>query len=244
MDEIYDQWRKELIEQGLLAPDEEIDNIELSKRWQDYQVKKMKAAMSGSFRDLFPGDKERPERREAVTPPTMFEGIESPFDFTTHDEPEKEIDPRSGIKQALEALLTKASGASYCMIVVNRAWVNFRYKKKKNNLHLQVAGNKYITPMKLEESDIEHLEKMGILPEPMSVEIWARDFDDEPRDLDGIIETVIEIFKDVYHVDAEDDAYVELDLGKGEDESVLEDIAKYFNRRSGKQFKWQWDNNI
>ncbi|MHA1134931.1 MAG: hypothetical protein ACTSSE_00430 [Candidatus Thorarchaeota archaeon] len=128
------------------------------------------------------------------------------------------------------------------MIVVDDAWINFRYKRSKNNLHLQVAGNKYIAPMKLEDSDIKRLEEMGIPPEPMSIEIYARNFDDdEPRNLDQIVSTTIEIFNEVYHVSDGDSARVELDLGKGETEEILNSIAPLFKRRSGKKFKWDWD---
>jgi len=243
LDEIYEKMRNDLIKEGLLKPDEEIDNIELTKKWQELQVKQMKAAMSGAFDDIIPSSSDR-TKKEGVKPPSLFQDMESPFDFTTQSTSEKEIDVREGIRQALDALLNKAIGANYCMIVVNRAWVNFRYKKNKDNLHLQVAGNKYITPMKLENRDIEHLENMGIPPEPMSIEIYARDFNKESRDFNKIIEDIIEIFKDVYHVRDGDDAYVELDLGKGEDESILKEIAKFFSSRSGKKFTWQWNNSI
>lgn len=224
MKEIYAQWRKDLIDAGKLKTEEKIDNVELSTRWQKLQVEKIK---SGSFRGLsFPKSmefksKSKPRRTD-----------------------EREYDIREGIKQALNALMTKAKGASYCMIVVDEAWINFRYKKSKKNLHLQVAGNKYIAPLKLKNSDIKHLEDMGIPPEPMSDEIYARDFNaDEQKDLDKIVETAIEIFNDVYHVSDRDSARVELDLGKGETEEILNKIAPFFKRRSGKKFKWNWKRN-
>jgi len=161
---------------------------------------------------------------------------------TTEGRPEeKESNIREGIKQALNALLTEAKGASYCMIVVNRAWINFRYKRSKNNLHLQVAGNKYISPLKLSDDDIKRLDKMGIPPEPMSIEIYARDFDEEPRDLDQIVSIAIEIFNDIYKVSDDDEAYVELDLGKGETDAILNSIAPFFERHRGKKFKWDWN---
>ncbi len=221
MKEMYAQWRKDLIDAGKLKPDEKINNVELSTRWQKLQVEKIK---SGRFTGLsFPKSmksKSRPKSRR------------------TDD---REYDIREGIKQALIALMTKAKGASYCMIVVDRAWINFRYKKSKKNLHLQVAGNKYISPLKLKDSDIKHLEDMGIPPEPMSDEIYARDFDaDEQKDLDKIVGTAIEIFNDVYHVSGRDSARVELDLGKGETNEILNSIAPFFKRRSGKKFKWSW----
>ncbi len=221
MDKIYAQWRKDLIEAGELKPDEEIDNIQLATRWQKLQMKKLRSGKEPDFASM---------------------GASLGLTSSTGRPKEKKTNIREGIKQALNALLTKAKGASYCMIVVDDAWINFRYKRSKNNLHLQVAGNKYIAPMKLSDDDIKRLEEMGIPPEPMSVEIYARDFDDdEPRNLDQIVSTAIEIFNEVYHVSDRDSARVELDLGKGETEEILNEIAPYFRRRSGKKFKWNWD---
>lgn len=210
-----------MIDAGKLKPDEKIDNVELSTRWQKLQVERIK---SGSFAGLFTSEKGKSMKSRRTK--------------------KREYDIREGIKQALNALMTKAKGASYCMIVVDEAWINFRYKKSKNNLHLQVAGNKYIAPLKLKNSDIKRLEDMGIPLEPMSDEIYARDFDaDEQKDLDKIVGTAIEIFNDVYHVSNRDSAHVELDLGKGETEEILNSIAPFFKRRSGKKFKWYWDRN-
>lgn len=226
MKEMYAQWRKDLIEAGKLKPDEKINNVELSTRWQKLQVEKIK---SGSFRGLS-FSKEQSMKFKSRSKSRRTD--------------DSKIDIREGMKQALIALMTKAKGASYCMIVVDRAWINFRYKKSKKNLHLQVAGNKYIKPLKLKDSDIKHLEDMGIPPEPMSDEIYARDFDkDEQKDLDKIVEIAIEIFNDVYHVSDRDSARVELDLGKGETEEILNEIAPFFKRRSGKKFKWSWKRN-
>ncbi|TFG29031.1 hypothetical protein EU528_10295 [Candidatus Thorarchaeota archaeon] len=225
MKEIYEQWRKDLIDAGELKPDEEIDNIELANRWQKWQMEQLKSGKEGSFGGAAFG--------EAL-------GL-----TTVEREPEdEETNIREGIKQALDALLTHAEGASYCMIVVSRAWINFRYKRKKNNLHFQVAGNQYITPLKLEDSDIKRLEVMGIPPEPMSVDIYARDFDEEPRNLDQIVETAIDIFNEIYRVSDDDEAYIELDLGKGETEEILNSIAPFFKHRSGKKFKWNWNRVI
>ncbi len=220
MKEIYDQWRKDLIDAGKLKPDEKIDNVELSTRWQKLQVERIK---SGSFAGLFTSEKGKSMKARKTK--------------------KREYDIREGVKLALNALMTKAKGASYCMIVVDEAWINFRYKKRKNNLHLQVAGNKYIKPLKKDDSDIKRLEDMGIPPEPMSDEIYARDFDDEPRNLDKIVGTAIEIFNEVYHVSNRDSARVELDLGKGETEEILNEIAPFFRHRSGKKFAWSWKRN-
>ena len=212
-----------MIEAGELKPDEEIDNMELTTRWQKLQMEKLRSGKEPDFAST---------------------GAALGLITTTGRPEEKETDVREGIKQALNALLTKAEGASYCMIVVNRAWINFRYKRSKNNLHLQVAVNQYITPMKLSDDDIKRLDAMGIPPEPMSVEIYARDFDEEPRDLDQIVDTAIQIFNEIYHVSDDDEAYVELDLRKGETDEILNSIAPFFNRHRGKKFKWDWNRSI
>ena len=218
MKEMYAQWRKDLIDAGKLKPDEKINNVELSTRWQKLQVEKIK---SGSFRGL-----------------SFSKGLST----KSRRKDDSKIDIREGMKQALNALMTKAKGPSHGSILVDRAWINFRYQKSKKNLYLQVSGNMYIAPMKLEDSDIKHLEDMGIPPEPMSIEIYARDFDkDEQKDLDKIVEIAIEIFNDVYHVSDRDSARVKLDLGKGETNEILNEIAPFFKRRSGKKFKWYWD---
>ncbi|MGY5854106.1 MAG: hypothetical protein RTU92_11105 [Candidatus Thorarchaeota archaeon] len=228
MESIVEKMRRDLIKAGLLKPDEQVDNQEIAARWQEYQIQKVQSTLTGTFAGM--------TAEEIFEPPIVVSESE--------DEDTKQIDVRGGIKKALNSLLTHAKGASYCMIVVNRAWINFRYKRSKNNLHLQVAGNQYITPMKLSEDDIRTLEEMGIPPEPMSVEIYARDFDDEPRDLDAIVSDAIRIFNDIYHVSDGDDAYVELDLSKGESEALLDEVGQFFTRRSGKKMKWTWDRSV
>lgn len=52
------------------------------------------------------------------------------------------------------------------------------------------------------------LDDMGIPPVPMSIEIYARDFDNNPRNLDQIANTAIEIFNEIYNVSEGDEAYV------------------------------------
>jgi hypothetical protein len=153
---------------------------------------------------------------------------------------EPNIDTREGMKKALNALLTVAKGANYCMFVVDRAWINFRYRKAKNNLHLQVAGNKYISPLRLKDSDIKYLAKIGIVPEEGSIDMFCREFDDKPRNLDKIADTIIEIFNEVYHISEGTSAYIELDLAQGESEEVRKDIAHHFRSREGKQFTFNW----
>lgn len=153
-------------------------------------------------------------------------------------------DTREGMKKALNAQLTVAKGANYCMFVVGRAWINFRYKSAKNNLHLQVAGNQYIKPLSLKDSDVKYLSKMGIVPEEASIDIFCKDFDEKPRELDKIVDTIIEIFNEVYHINDGTSAYIELDLAKGESEEVRKDIAKHFSSVQGKQFRFNWNRSL
>ncbi len=149
-------------------------------------------------------------------------------------------DIREGMKKALNALLTHAKGASYCMFVVRPGWANFRYRRSKDNLRVQVAGNMYIKPVKLNDSDVKLLEGMGIVPEEGSNDIFAKNFDEKPRDLDKIVDTVLKIFNEAYHKKDGQSAYIELDLGKGDNEEIREDIAQHFDKRDGKQFKFSW----
>ncbi|MHA1908519.1 MAG: hypothetical protein ACW98Y_14555 [Candidatus Thorarchaeota archaeon] len=260
MEDMIQEWKKELIEAGLIKPGEEISQMELMQLWSEYQSKKMKQQLSG-IAEEFGVKGEAPSKHMKTEPASsksddleelrgmMKENPELAEQFahlakSEAEKLERKGNVREGIKLALEALLTKAKGASYCMIVADRAWINFRHKKSKDNLHLQVAGNQYISPMELDDSDIKKLEAMGIPPEEGSVDIWATDFDDTPRNLDKIVDTALTIFNEVYKIKDGKDAYVELDLGKGDDESVRKDIAQYFEHRDENQFKWDWDTSV
>jgi len=88
MKEMYAQWRKDLIDAGKLKPDEKINNVELSTRWQKLQVEKIK---SGSFRGL-----------------SFSKGLSMKSKSRRTDD--SKIDIREGMKQALNALMTKAKG--------------------------------------------------------------------------------------------------------------------------------------
>ncbi len=228
MEQLISQWRKELEEAGKIKPGEDISNQELVEMYQTFKIEMMQSQLGGSFASLTEDGLaiKRPEGLREVEPGSSDAAIK--------------VDIRTGMKRALNALLTVAKGANYCMFVIDRAWINFRFRNSKNNLHLQVAGNKYIQPMEISHADIANLEEMGILPEEGSVEIWCKDFDDEPRDLDCIVDTIRDIFNKVYHIDDGTSAYIELDLANGEDESVRNEIAQIFKKRDGKKFKFYW----
>jgi hypothetical protein len=109
---------------------------------------------------------------------------------------------------------------------------------------MQVAGNQYISPIKLEDKHVKMLEEMGIKAEKFSNDIFSTTFDDKPRDLDVIVDLVIKVFNNVYRVSDRDDAYVEIDLGhKSADvDAAIESIIPFFESRKGeKQFHWDWD---
>ncbi len=257
MEEMLQEWKKELIEAGLLEADEDISQMELMQRWQEYQSKKMKEHLSGFAREF--GVKEDkgakiPETARASDDladlramvkknPELTDQF-SDLMKSESQRREKKGNIREGIKLALNALITNAKGASYCMIVVDSAWINFRHKKSKDNLHLQVAGNQYISPLELSDEDINKLEAMDITPEEASNDIWATDFDDTPRDLDKIVDTALQIFREIYQIKDGRNAYIELDLGKGDEESIRNNISQYFERHDGKQFKWEWANSV
>jgi len=256
MESMLEEWKKELIEAGLLKPDQEIGMTDLMAMWSKYSAEKIKGTL-GSFADMIPKEKESKPKLKPKPKPEASDIDELRQLFK--DNPElagriqkeaaaqasrhragSNVNPHEGIKQALNALIKKAKGSSYCMIAVDGAWINFRFKRSKNNLHLQVAGNKYISPRELSLSDVKKLESMGIHADKYSDDIYAINFDDEPRDLDIIADTAISIFNNVYHIESGEGAYLELEMDMGEDESVREEISQYFKRRDGKKFKWKW----
>ena len=257
MESMLEEWKKELIDAGKLKPDQEITTQELMMLWSTYSQEKIKKKLSGSFADLVPKEKEsRPKPKpkpqsEGSDIDELRELFEKNPELASKIRKEAEaqasqhtigsnVNPQEGIKLALNALIKKAKGSSYCMIAVDGAWINFRFKRSKNNLHLQVAGNKYISPRELQDSDIQKLESMGIHADKYSIDIYAINLDDEPRDLDMIADMAISIFNDVYHIEDGEGAYLELEMDMGEDESVRNEISQYFKRRDGKKFKWKW----
>ena len=234
LDGMFEKMKQDLIEAGLLKPDEEISQQELMKRWQELQMKGLRESMpkmAEAFQDLAEGIKEAAESSPELS-------------RVVQESETKEIRQREGMKHALEQLLNVAKGANYCMFVVNRGWVNFRYKRSKDSLYMQVAGNQYISPIKLEDEHVKMLEDLGINAEEYSNDIFSTTFDDEKHDLDVIVDLVIRVFNKVYRVSDRDDAYVEIDLGhkSAEVDAALESITPFFERRKGeKQFHWDWD---
>jgi uncharacterized protein with von Willebrand factor type A (vWA) domain len=117
LDGMFEKMKQDLIDAGVLKPDEEISKQDMMKRWQELQMKGMRESMpkmAETFQELAEGFK-----FAAESSPEMSKSV--------RDTEKKEVKQREGMKHALEQLLNVAKGANYCMFVVNRGWVNFRY---------------------------------------------------------------------------------------------------------------------
>ncbi|NHJ84476.1 MAG: hypothetical protein FK734_03390 [Asgard group archaeon] len=153
--------------------------------------------------------------------------------------------PQEGLAYALEQLTKIGIGGNYCMIVVDGCWINFRYKKSKNELSMQVSGNQYI-PSKshFEQKHIDILKSYRILADQYSVDIFSRQFNEKPRNFQEIANLVFKIFNEVYRVGKKSSAYIELILGSKtlpEFKEVLNELQYFIPKRDGEtKFKWSW----
>lgn len=240
----FDDFRKELVEAGELdsAEAEELDFMELIRTYQKFKIKQ---ATGGASR---PSSLRAELMRTSVRKKTAKpRATKAPKKKTKAPKKRsKPSRPREGLAYALEKLTTIAKGGNYCMTVVDGCWVNFRYKKRGNHLYFQVAGDKYIPKRShLKKEHIEILKEMGIVAEPMSDDIFSTHFDDKPRNLEGIVDTVFEIFSKVYRVRKGSDAYIEFVIGSkpsAEMADAVEGMYDYFNDRDGKsKFCWEWN---
>lgn len=225
--------REQLIEHGKIKADDELSKREIQKLYMKYQFEFMRASA---------GKTKAPSRKSSYEPKAS---TRKSLGLTASKRKKIKPQPRKALKYAIEKLLTIAKGANYCMTSIGDGWVNLRYKKSKDTLYFQVAGNKYIAPTKIEKDEIKKLKKLGIKEEPMSDDIFSRHFDDKPRDVDRIVEIIFEIFSDIYRVDDDADAYIEIDWGKESDETraATEELRKFLpkRRRSSKhKYYWTW----
>ena len=231
MVDMHEQMREQLIKHGKISADDELSKREIQKLYMKYQFEMMRADA---------GKTKPPSKKPSYEPdPSTFKSL----GLTASKRKKITPKPREFLKYAIEKLLTVAKGANYCMTVVGDGWVNLRYKKSKDSLYFQVAGNKYIAPLKVEKDEIKKLKKLGIKEEPMSHDIFSTLFDDKPRDVDRIVDIIFEIFSDIYRVDDDADAYIEIDWGKESDESksAIEELKKFLPKRRRKnQFYWTW----
>jgi hypothetical protein len=109
---------------------------------------------------------------------------------------------------------------------------------------MHVAGNQYISPLKLEDEHVKMHEELSIMAEEDSKDIFSTTSDDEKRDLDVIVDIVTRVFNEAYRVNDCADAYVEIDLGhkSAEVDAAPESIPPFFEKhKDEKQFHWDWD---
>ncbi|HUU78365.1 MAG TPA: hypothetical protein VMX55_08455 [candidate division Zixibacteria bacterium] len=153
--------------------------------------------------------------------------------------------PQEGLAYALEHLTKSGIGGNYCMIVVDGCWINFRFKKSKNELYMQVSGDQYI-PSKshFDQKHIKILETLGIRAEEYSNDIYSRQFNEKPRDFNEIVKIVFKVFENVYRVDNKSSAYIELVLGSKtlpEFKEILDGLQDFIPNRDKNKFKWSWE---
>lgn len=200
-----EKMKQELIDAGLLGPDEEIDRMELISRWSKKQM--------GGLPTKVAKKKRKPPR------------------------------PREAYKFALSKLLTLSTKLDYCSLVVDKAWINFRYSKRKDELSCQVAGNKYISPMKLDKKQIKKLEKMGFPADEYSIDIFMGRFDGKDRKIEKIADKIFKVFNEIYEVKQGDDACITLELTAENEstKSALTELRDFVDYRDGKKFCFDWD---
>ncbi|MBN1330929.1 MAG: hypothetical protein JXA54_15765 [Candidatus Heimdallarchaeota archaeon] len=152
--------------------------------------------------------------------------------------------PREGLKYALEHLTKSGTGGNYCMIVVDGCWINFRFKKSKKELFMQVSGNQYI-PKKshLDKNHVKILETFGIHADEYSTDIYSRYYNEKPRDFNEIVQTVFKIFETVYRVNKSSAAYIEFILGSKplpEFKEIYDTLQSFIPNKDNNKFKWSW----
>ena len=185
MVDMHEKMREQLIEHGKIEPDAELSKREIQKLYMKYQFEFMRASA---------GKAKAPSKKSKRKPDTK---ISKSIELKESTRKKITPKPRKALKFAIEQLLTLTKGANYCMTAIGGGWVNLRYKKSKDSLYFQVAGNKYIAPLKVNKAEIKKLEKLGIKAEPMSDDIFSTLFDDKPRDIDRIVDIIFDIFNDI-----------------------------------------------
>ncbi len=253
---MIEEWRKELIEAGEIDPSEEFTRQKIQLKYQDYKMKKMKAAVGDKGKSK--GTKVSKEEKQKKKKPSKSEAkgerlddtsldLESIGDIARRLEESKERGPkpREGLVFAIEQLTKSGKGGNYCMIVVDGCWINFRFKKRKKELFMQVSGNQYI-PSKshFDQQHIKILESFGIQADEYSNDIYSRYFNDKPRDFNEIVTIVFKVFEQVYRVDNKSSAYIEFVLGSKElpeFKEILDGLQDFIPKRAKNKFKWSWE---
>jgi len=204
--EQFEKMKQELIEAGLLGPDEEIDRMELISRWSSKQMGGLPTKVS---------------KKKEKKPPR----------------------PREGYKYALTKLLTLGGKEDSCMLVAGGGWINFHYSKGKDQMWCQVAGNKYIAPIKLDDKQIKKLEKMGFPADEYSIDIFIGRFDGKDRNIEKIVDTIFKIVNEIYQVKKGADAYIHLELSAETEttKSAIAELREYVDYRDGKKYCFDWN---
>lgn len=253
---MIEEWKKELIEAGEIDPSEELTRQKIQLKYQDYKMKKMKAAMGDKGKSL--GTKVPKEEKQKKKKPSKSESKGERLDDTSLDlesigaiarrleeSKEREPKPREGLVFAIEQLTKSGKGGNYCMIVVDGCWINFRFKKRKKELFMQVSGDQYI-PSKshFDQQHIKLLDSFGIQADEYSNDIYSRYFNDKPRDFNEIVTIVFKVFEQVYRVDNKSSAYIEFVLGSKvlpEFKEILDGLQDFIPKRAKNKFKWSWE---
>ena len=254
---MIEEWRKELIEAGEIDPSEELTQQKIQLKYQDYKIKKMRSEIGGRGKSL--GTKvPKEEKQKKKKKPSKSESKGERLDDTSPDlesigdiarrleeSKERGPKPREGLVFAIEQLTKSGKGGNYCMIVVDGCWINFRFKKSKKELFMQVSGDQYI-PSKshFDQQHIKILESFGIQADEYSNDIYSRHFNDKPRDFNEIVTIVFKIFEQVYRVNNKSSAYIEFVLGSKElpvFKEILDGLQDFIPKRDKNKFKWSWE---
>lgn len=177
--------------------------------------------------------------------PTSDGGSGSSIPDSTGEPPLKGT-PREGIELALRYLMEFSKGANYLMIAIDGCWVKFQFRKSKNELHLQVAGNKYIPKLRnLSANDINLLADMGIILQDGYIDLYTANFDDPNfDDITDFVDLVYKVYSAVYRMNKGEEAYVAIDLGTETPEGIdaVNSLSGFFPKRKEEiKFYWNWE---
>jgi len=168
----------------------------------------------------------------------------SGFDVT--EEPPLKGTPRQGIELALRYLMEFSKGSNGLMLVIDGCWTSFQYRRRKNELHFQVAGNKYIPDYhQLSNEDIKILTDMGIIIQDGYIELYTANFaEPSQEDISDFIDLVFKVYSAVYRIDIGKEGYIQIDLGTETPEAIKarDSLSGFFpKRRDKRKFFWRWD---
>jgi len=186
-----------------------------------------------------------PPVQETPTSLTASIGSRFPIPDSTGEPPLKGT-PREGIELALRYLMEFSKGANYLMIAIDGCWVKFQFRKSKNELHLQVAGNKYIPKSRnLSANDINLLADMGIILQDGYIDLYTANFDDPNfEDITDFVDLAYKVYSAVYRMNKGEEAYMAIDLGTKTPEGIdaVNSLVGFFPKRKEEiKFYWNWE---